>query len=99
MSKAMASFSICTYLSSAPLNARLIKYTSFCTPSSSQIRATLTVVGDMARYRYNTSPGMVWLNGDGLARYFFRCSNACSHSSNHLNAFSQDFEEREALVG
>ena len=69
--RANASFSICGYRSCAPYNALLTKYTSFCAPSSSQIRAALIAVGETARYRYKTSPGIVLLSRGVLARYCF----------------------------
>ena len=49
VTKAKASFSIGKYLFFAPRSARLVKYTGFCTPLSSLIKATLTAVREMTR--------------------------------------------------
>jgi hypothetical protein len=85
--RANASFSIWGCLFPAPCNALLTKYTGFCIPSSSRTNAALTAVGETAKYRYSTSPGMVRLNRGGLIKYVFNWENAFSHSLVHSKAF------------
>jgi hypothetical protein len=85
--RANASFSIWGYLPSAPWSALLTKYTGFCPPSSSRIKAALIAVGVTAKYKYRTSPGIVRLSKGGLVRYAFKLEKASSHSSVHSKAF------------
>jgi hypothetical protein len=82
-----ASFSIWGYLPSAPWSALLTKYTGFCTPSYSWIKAALIAVGVTAKYKYRTSPGIVRLSKGELVRYAFKLEKASSHSSIHSKAF------------
>ena len=81
------SFSIKGYLFFAPWKARLVKYTRFCTPFFSLIKAVLTVAGETTRYRNNSSPGLDELNNDGEERYVFRSSNTYWHLVVHSNEF------------
>jgi len=71
------SFSIGGYLSSAPQSAWLVKYTGFCTSSSSLIKVALTAIVETARYRNSSSPSLDGLSNGGEERYDFRSSNAC----------------------
>ena len=87
ITNAKASFSIGGYFSSAPQSGRLVKYTGFCTPSSSLTRAALTTAREMARYRNSSSLGLDGLNNGGEEKYTFRSSNACWHSVVHSNNF------------
>ena len=87
ITRANASLSIWGYHSSTSCSALLTKYTDFCTPSSSQIRAALIAIGETARYKYNTSLEIVLLNRGVLAKYFFNWKNASSHLSDHSKAF------------
>jgi hypothetical protein len=87
MTRANASFLIWGYLSSAPYSALLTKYIGFCIPSSSWIRATLITVGETAKYRYNTSLGIVRLSKEELVKYLFSWEKASSHSLDHSKAF------------
>ena len=77
ITNAKVSFSIGGYLSSAPQNARLVKYIGFCASFSSLTKAVLTATGEMTRYRNNTSPGFDGLNNDEEERYVFRSSKTC----------------------
>ena len=62
VTKAKASFSIGGYLSSAPRSARLVKYTGFCTPSSSLTKAVLTVAVKYTGFSYRHSEcTLVWI--------------------------------------
>jgi hypothetical protein len=56
-------------------------------PPSSLIKATLTVVGETAKYRYRNSPGIVRLKSGGLDKYSLSYMNALSYSSDHSKAF------------
>ena len=87
VTNAKASFSIWGYCSSAPRSAQLVKYTGFCTPSSSLTKAPLIVAGETARYRNNSSPSLDGLSNGREERYAFRSSNACCHSIVHSNDF------------
>ena len=82
-----ASFSIDGYFFSTPWNARLVKYTGFCTPSSSLTKVALIAVGEMARNRNSSSPSLDQFSNGGEERYVFRSSNACWHSVVHSNDF------------
>ena len=64
-----------------------MKYTGFCTPSSSLTKAPLTVAGETARYKNNSSPSLDGLSNGREERYAFRSSNACCHSIVHSNDF------------
>ena len=75
------------YLSFAPRNTQLVKYTGFCTPSSSPTKAALTTVGEMARYRNSSSSALDGLSNGSEERYAFRSSNTCWHSFVHSNDF------------
>ena len=44
-------------------------------------------VGEIARYRYSSSPCLEGLNNEGVAKYTLSSSNACWHSSVHPKAF------------
>ena len=77
VTNAKVSFSIGGYLSFAPQNTQLVKYTGFYTPFSSLTKATLTAAREMARYRNNASPGFNELSNRGEERYVFRTSKAC----------------------
>jgi hypothetical protein len=87
MTRANASFSIWGYLPSTPWSALLTKYTGFCIPSSSRIKAALIAVGVTAKYKYRISPRMVRLSRGGLVRYAFKLEKASSHSFDHSKAF------------
>ena len=66
--KKNAIFSMRGYLASAPWKAWLTQKTESCLPSSSQIKATLTVVVDIAKYKYMFSPSLDELKKGGLIR-------------------------------
>ena len=51
------------------------------------MKAELTTMGDMAKYRESSSSGLDGLRSGGDARYAFSPSNALWHSSIHSNAF------------
>ena len=64
-----------------------MKYTGFCTPSSSLTKAALTVTRDMTRYRNCSFSGLDGLSNGGEERYAFRSSKACWDSVVPSNDF------------
>ena len=87
ITNAKASFSIWGYLSSTPRSTQLVKYTGFCTPSSSLTKVALIAAGKTARYRNSSSLSLDGLSKGREERYAFKSSNACWHSSIHSNDF------------
>ena len=74
-----------------------MKYTGFCTPSSSFTKVALTAAGEMVRYRNSSSLGLDGLSNGGEERYTFRSSNACWHSAVYSNDFFNMWKNRRHL--
>ena len=68
-----------------------------CTPSSSYIRAELSVVCDAAKYKNISSPIFEGLRRGGVIKYCFRLSKAIVHSFVHSNFFLKSLKNGKHL--
>ena len=68
-----------------------------CTPSSSCIRAELTIVCDTAKYKNRSFPIFERLKRGGVIKYCFRLSKAIVHSFVHSNFFLRSLKNGKHL--